>query len=190
MAWARLKISEAISTTRGGVSARRARSRRRSRAGGRAADRWPQSSGRFDTRGSRLVSYYQRPTWHGRAGDRPSCAVRSTTRDRTSDPQGPQSSGARRGDLGARHRERADRRTRRRVADARSSTIAIAHRLSTIRAADVIFVLDRGHLAERGSHDEANPTGVSRRDCTKRSSALEQSRRSAPTGSSSPTGAL
>ena len=34
------------------------------------------------------------------------------------------------------------------------TTIAIAHRLSTIRAADVIFVLDRGQMAERGSHDE------------------------------------
>jgi ATP-binding cassette subfamily B protein len=34
------------------------------------------------------------------------------------------------------------------------TTIAIAHRLSTIRAADVIFVLDHGQIAERGSHDE------------------------------------
>jgi ATP-binding cassette, subfamily B, bacterial len=34
------------------------------------------------------------------------------------------------------------------------TTIAIAHRLSTILAADVIFVLDRGHLVERGSHAE------------------------------------
>jgi ATP-binding cassette subfamily B protein len=34
------------------------------------------------------------------------------------------------------------------------TTIAIAHRLSTIRAADVIFVLDHGQVAERGSHDE------------------------------------
>jgi len=33
------------------------------------------------------------------------------------------------------------------------TTIAIAHRLSTIRAADVIYVLDRGQVAERGSHD-------------------------------------
>jgi ATP-binding cassette subfamily B protein len=34
------------------------------------------------------------------------------------------------------------------------TTIAIAHRLSTILAADVIFVLDRGQLVERGSHSE------------------------------------
>jgi ATP-binding cassette subfamily B protein len=34
------------------------------------------------------------------------------------------------------------------------TTIAIAHRLSTIFAADVIFVLDRGHLVERGTHSE------------------------------------
>ncbi len=34
------------------------------------------------------------------------------------------------------------------------TTIAIAHRLSTIRVAEVIFVLDRGQIAERGTHDE------------------------------------
>jgi ATP-binding cassette subfamily B protein len=32
------------------------------------------------------------------------------------------------------------------------TTIVIAHRLSTIMAADVIFVLDRGHVVERGTH--------------------------------------
>jgi ATP-binding cassette subfamily B protein len=33
------------------------------------------------------------------------------------------------------------------------TTIAIAHRLSTILSADVIFVVEQGRIAERGSHD-------------------------------------
>ena len=34
------------------------------------------------------------------------------------------------------------------------TTIAIAHRLSTVIAADVIFVVDRGRIVERGTHEE------------------------------------
>jgi ATP-binding cassette subfamily B protein len=34
------------------------------------------------------------------------------------------------------------------------TTITIAHRLSTVRGADQIVVLDKGKVAERGTHEE------------------------------------
>ena len=49
--------------------------------------------------------------------------------------------------------ERAVQEALDRLAEGRT-TIAIAHRLSTVRAADEIVVLDRGRIAERGTHGE------------------------------------
>ena len=34
------------------------------------------------------------------------------------------------------------------------TTFAIAHRLSTVRHADLILVLEKGKIVERGTHDE------------------------------------
>jgi ATP-binding cassette subfamily B protein len=39
------------------------------------------------------------------------------------------------------------------------TTLAIAHRLSTILAADIILVIDRGRIVERGTHETLLQTG-------------------------------
>ncbi len=39
------------------------------------------------------------------------------------------------------------------------TSLVIAHRLSTVREADMILVLDRGRIVERGRHDELLAAG-------------------------------
>lgn len=58
-----------------------------------------------------------------------------------------------------------------RLAEGRT-TIAIAHRLSTVHDADQILVLDRGEIAERGTHDELVALGGRYAELVDRTPAL------------------
>jgi ATP-binding cassette subfamily B protein len=49
--------------------------------------------------------------------------------------------------------ERVIREAMERLAAGRT-TVVIAHRLSTVLSADQILVMDRGHVVERGRHEE------------------------------------
>jgi hypothetical protein len=53
------------------------------------------------------------------------------------------------------------------------TVLMIAHRLKTVRSADCIFVLDRGRIVQRGTHEELlGEDGIYRRFVEARSEAL------------------
>ena len=81
-------------------------------------------------------------------------AARSSAGHRARDLEGPADPDPGRGDVVARHHLRALVQAALEPLMQGRTTIAIAHRLSTILKADVIFVIDRGRVVERGTHEE------------------------------------
>ena len=75
-------------------------------------------------------------------------------RDRPHHPEGAADPDPRRGDLGARHDDRARDPVGARGVSHNRTALVIAHRLSTVVNADSIIVLDDGAIAERGTHSE------------------------------------
>jgi subfamily B ATP-binding cassette protein MsbA len=62
------------------------------------------------------------------------------------------------------------------LAMANRTTFAIAHRLSTVRRANLILVVDKGAIVERGTHDELYAAnGAYRRLCDMQLSAMQES---------------
>ena len=59
------------------------------------------------------------------------------------------------------------------------TTLVIAHRLSTVRDADLILVLDRGRVVERGTHDELLASGGLYAEPPRSGSSLQAPRRCA-----------
>jgi ATP-binding cassette subfamily B (MDR/TAP) protein 1 len=62
------------------------------------------------------------------------------------------------------------------------TTVIVAHRLSTIKKADIVFVLDKGVVAESGTHDEllTRPGGLFARMVAAQNAGMGARRNSAP----------
>jgi ABC-type transport system involved in cytochrome bd biosynthesis fused ATPase/permease subunit len=68
------------------------------------------------------------------------------------------------------------------------TTFLIAHRLSTIRGADLILVLDKGHVVQQGAPEDLLATEGLYRQLHDAQSALATSRRAPPTNGQPPDG--